>query len=175
MKIKNNTPWRTDHLRQITLEVVRRRIDLTPTQRKQLVIEFRNSRTRGVAGHAYIGLVHWNSGPMKRYGWCRYARITLPTGHLSAGRERFLARWVPSCDPDMAATAIRDTRARWESKVMPDKRALAAVIEHEIRHTLGARHPGSHGDHVMRGHYEDGTLKLYEWAATMPLAAHAEG
>lgn len=169
MRVLNRTPWRTDHLRAFVREVAKRRVDLSRTQRKQLVIEFRSSRTRGVAGHAYYRLVRWSSGPLRRYGWCRYVRITLPTGSLSPRRERFLARWVPSPDLVAATTAIRDTRAKWETGETPDKRALAAVLEHEIRHTLGERHPGTRGSHVMRGHYDDRSLKPYEWAADMLL------
>lgn len=168
MRIINKTPWKTDHLRAFAMEVAKRTLD--PEHRKGMVIEFRNSRSRGVAGHAYYHQVRWSHGPMKKYGWCRYARITLPTGRLSPSRQRFIQKWdaQPTSADHQAARA--SAIAGWIEKSTPNKRALASVLEHEMLHTIGQKHPGEHGSHVMRGHYDDETLgERYEWADTMPL------
>lgn len=130
MRVINKTGWRTDHLRAFARAVADRTLDAK--HRKTLLVEFRSSRSRGVAGYAYYNLV-WD----RRNGWHRYARITVPTG----------------------------------KKLAPNKRALVSVLEHEMLHTIGQKHPGDHGNHTMRGHYDDQTLaaERLAWAETLPL------
>lgn len=167
MKVINRTRWNTDHLRAFARAVADRTLE--SGERKELAVEFTNSRTRGVAGHAYYGLIHWSSGPRKRLGWCRYVRISLPTGRLSPSRERFVKKWMAQpMEPDHQAARM-NAIARWKSA--PDKKALVAVLEHEMLHTIGQHHPGSHGASIMRGHYDDEELarERYAWAEALPL------
>ena len=146
MKIINGTPWRTDHLRAFARKAASEWID--PPDRKRLVVEFVSARTRGVSGYAYYRDVRFRSGPLARHGWIRYARIRVPSGRLSAMKTRFLPKWNPiPTNPEESAVAVAQTRARWVNAVTPNKRALAAVIAHELLHTTGQRHPGEHAQY----------------------------
>lgn len=169
MRVINGTPWRTDHLRAFAYKAADQWLDAP--DRKRLVVEFVNARTRGVSGQAYLKDVRFRSGPLKRYGWIRYARIRVPVGKLSPMKTRFLTKWQPiPTNPGESAVAVAQTRARWMDAITPNKRALAAVIAHEFLHTVGQRHPGEHCPSVMRGHYSAADLgERWAWADDLPL------
>ena len=168
MKVINRTPWRTDHLRAFARKAASEWIDAP--DRKRLVVEFVSARTRGVSGYAYYRDVRFRSGPLAKHGWIRYARIRVPAGRISPFRTRFLTKWKPSGDPAMAAMVVADTRAKWVAAATPNKRALAAVISHELLHTVGLRHPGERCPNVMGGHYSEADLgERWAWADAMPL------
>ena len=167
MRIENQTKWRSDHLRAFVRRVATDHLDAN--HRKELVVRFVNARTRGVSGFAFYGLVRYKGRLV------RYTTIRLPTGNprrpqrngpsIKVYNAEGLWHWE-RCDGGPSGTVMHRTPG-----LLPDRRAIAAVLEHEFGHTLGRRHPGCHGASVMRGHYDSDELAKdrYAWADTLPL------
>lgn len=146
MKIRNETHWRTDHLRAIAGAVASRVLD--PEHRRALVVTFVYSRSGwdGISGEAPYGK-EWRYGV---YGY--HAIVRIPSGNLTSLQQRWMARH-PNGEIDAGdGTVIAPSFARepfaW---TVERKRNLALVIEHEIRHgALSHQHTGTRGD-VMSG------------------------
>lgn len=156
MKVRNETTWRTDHLRAILQRAAE--IELEPAQRKRLIVTV--SYTRG----------HYSSG-------CAFVRgrhATVRIAHPQSRGRRF-SKWVKVSDDDP-----RPARCRWSDgngdsgKVVrefapPDTRELvqhfALVAVHEFAHIRGMHHDTMPSRYKWHGKWRE----YVAWATTFPL------
>lgn len=153
MKILNETPWNTAHLRAIALRVLQDVV--SPEVRKAALIEFASARDIHIHGYAYYVKI-WKTGVDGGPYWFTKIRIPSPNGM----RAKFLAT-----NPDL----VHDPR----SIMHPDgfRIDLAATIAHETGHwnTGGVKR----NNRSLRGSHVHGlgpeARERFAWAATMPL------
>jgi hypothetical protein len=162
MKVKNETLWRTDHLRAILQRAAE--IELDPAKRKVLTVTVRYTRGGHSSGCAWIGGRH----------------ATVRIRHPQSRR----ARWVhvPHDDPRPAhghwakadgttGKVVRDTSPHALTPEAQTELVLhfASVAVHEFAHIRGMTHQ------VMPAKYKwHGRWRAYvEWAIGMPLDVQA--
>jgi hypothetical protein len=153
LRLINETAWRTDQLRALVAETAQRTLD--PEHRKRLTVLVNYAKGGSYSGHAFLGPVYGGKHKVNGY----FAKVHVPSPRAAQMRLAIAERLYAEGKTD-AADVFRSSAM---TAGHLNTRTFAAILTHELLHTLGHGHTRESGA-TMNRHTSGAETERAAWA-----------